>query len=79
MCSGDVLSGRFFMSLQEFDTGIALDNGEIPQQKYMDFAWEGLNNSNLMAWQNVISPEERSRINGVIQTYIDANNNQNCQ
>ena len=64
--------------LQEFDTGIALNNGEIPQQKYMDFAWEGLNNSNLIAWQNVISPEERSRINGVIQNYIDANNNQNC-
>lgn len=67
------------MSLQEFDTGIALDNEEFPQQKYMDFAWEGLNNSNLNAWQNVISPEERSRINGVIQNYIDANNNQNCQ
>jgi hypothetical protein len=65
--------------LQEFDTGITLSDDQIPQQKYMDLAWEGLNHSNIIAWNNSISEQERTRINNVIKDYIDMHKNQNCR
>ncbi|KPQ12496.1 MAG: hypothetical protein HLUCCX10_14740 [Algoriphagus marincola HL-49] len=65
--------------LQEYDTGISLRDHQMPQQKYMDLAWEGLNHSNITAWKNSISEEERTRIDNVIKDYIDLHKNQNCQ
>ena len=64
--------------LQEFDTGITVPDNQQPSQLYMDLAWEGLNHSNLIAWQQAISQTERDRINQVINNYINQHSNQNC-
>ncbi|MFI2741964.1 hypothetical protein ACG2LH_04430 [Zhouia sp. PK063] len=55
------------------------DNGEHSDQFYLDLAWEGLNHSNITAWKDAISQEERDRIDETIQDYIDQYKNQNCQ
>jgi hypothetical protein len=54
------------------------DNNQHSYQFYMDLAWEGLNHSNIEAWQNAISQEERDRIDDVLEEYIENNKNQNC-
>ncbi|MGQ3676854.1 hypothetical protein [Tenacibaculum discolor] len=44
----------------------------------MDLALEGLKYSNISTWSN-LSQEEKDRIGKVIDDYINANKNQNCQ
>src|SRR5690606_18149008 len=65
-------------ALQVYDTGIAVPNNQQPSQLYMDLAWEGLNHSNLIAWEQAITQTERDRINQVINNYISQHSNQNC-
>ena len=65
--------------LQEYDTGFVVPSSQFPLQLYMDLAWEGLNHSDLIAWQNVISKTERDRIDAVIEDYIVNNKNGICQ
>ncbi len=55
------------------------DNDQHSEQFYKDLAWEGLNHSNIISWQNVFSQEERDRIDKVIKDYINDNKNENCQ
>lgn len=65
-------------ALQEFDTGIAVASNEMPNQLYMDLAWEGLNHSDIEAWKNAISQEERDRVDQVIKDYIATHSNEIC-
>lgn len=64
--------------LQEFDTGIVVPLNEQPSQFYMDLAWEGLNDSDIIEWQTAINQPERDRINDVINSYTSQHSNQNC-
>ena len=67
--------------LQEYDTGVPVVDNVMPQQLYMDLAWEGLIYEN---WNNAIQawidlPQtERDRIRQVISDYITNNANQSC-
>lgn len=54
------------------------DNGQNPYQLYLDLAWEGLNHSDNTTWKNVVSQQERNRINKNIADYISQNKNQKC-
>lgn len=64
--------------LQEYDTGVNVDLNTTPDRIYMDLAWEGLDHSELVAWQDVLSKSERNRIRGVIKNYIAQNKNEKC-
>ena len=64
--------------LQEFDTGIVVPDNQQPSQLYLDLAWEGLNHSNITAWQDLTTQEEKDRIDQVIADYISNNANENC-
>jgi len=55
------------------------DNNAHNRQFYLDLAWEGLDKTTIVAWQNAISQLERDRIHKTIKDYIDANKNQTCQ
>jgi len=55
------------------------DNNQHSSQFYMDLAWKGLNHSNIIAWQNVISQAERNRVDNVIADYINQYKSENCQ
>jgi len=59
--------------LKQFDNALHSD------QFYLDLAWEGLNHSNINAWNNIISQSERDRIDNTIKNFIKQNNNENCQ
>ena len=59
--------------LKEFDEANHSD------QFYKDLAWEGLNHSSIVAWQNVTPQSERDRIDQTILNYISQNLNQPCQ
>lgn len=63
--------------LQEFDTGLAVPNNQLPAQLYLDLAWEGLRKSTIQAWVD-LDQVEKNRIDLVIQNYIDLNNSQLC-
>ncbi|MEE4001304.1 hypothetical protein V1T75_13250, partial [Tenacibaculum sp. FZY0031] len=56
----------------------SFDNNQHSHPFYMDLAWEGLKYSNISTWSN-LSQEEKDRIGKVIDDYINANKNQNCQ
>ena len=70
--------------LQAFDTGTIVPDNQQPQQLYMDLAWEGLRyegttgNNAIYTWTS-LSQAEKDRIEDVIDNYIEANKNENCQ
>jgi hypothetical protein len=67
--------------LQEYDTGVPVVDNVMPQQLYMDLAWEGLiyenGNNAIQAWID-LPQTERDRIRQVISDYITNNANQSC-
>ena len=65
-------------SLQEFDTGIVVDNNTQPDQLYLDLAWEGLNKSTITAWKDLTTQKEKDRVELVISNYINNNKNETC-
>lgn len=65
-------------SLQEFDTGIVVDNNTKINQLYLDLAWEGLNKSTITAWKDLTTQEEKDRVDIVISNYINNNKNERC-
>lgn len=64
-------------ALQEFDTGIPLGVNEVPDQYYMDLAWEGLIYQNDPTWQS-LSSSERIRITSTIDNLISSKINDPC-
>lgn len=64
--------------LQEFDTGIFVADNIMPDQLYLDLAWEGLIYSNITAWNELYSDSERNRIQNVINSYIYQNKQDIC-
>ncbi|MFK7749125.1 MAG: hypothetical protein AB8B65_12090, partial [Kordia sp.] len=64
--------------LQEVDTGIAVPDNQQPLQLYLDLAWEGLNHSNIIEWEELTTQEEKDRVDQVISTYINTYKNENC-
>lgn len=52
--------------LQEFDTGIAVPNNQLPAQFYNDLAWEGLGNT--VIWNN-LSTTEKNRIISAVNNF----------
>ena len=64
-------------ALQEFDTGIPLGVNEVPDQYYMDLAWEGLIYQNDPTWQS-LSSSERIRIRSTIDNLISSKINDPC-
>lgn len=64
--------------LQEYDTGNTIPDNQQPDQLYMDLAWEGLNHSNIVEWQELTTQEEKDRIDQEIADYISEHANENC-
>ncbi|AMC11410.1 hypothetical protein Lupro_09110 [Lutibacter profundi] len=59
--------------LKEFDNSLNTD------QFYMDLAWEGLDKTSIVGWQDGVSENDKIRILKVISDYININKNENCQ
>ena len=59
------------------------DNNQHSNQFYMDLSWEGLRydgttgNNAIYTWTS-LPPSEKERIEDVIENYIEANKNENC-
>jgi len=66
-------------ALQEYDTGFEVPSDQQPQQIYLDLAWEGLNHSSIIAWQQALTQTERDRIDLSITNYIAQYKNDTCQ